>query len=242
MDSNGLILVTTAQAAKILNLSIQGVHYRIKHGHLKYIKKDNKIFIYIEASKLNTLNETKTKSNKTQEKPNIKKENISVEKTNPSASISTNNINSTNSNNNTNNTTYDALLKEKDAQVNILKRYLKLMRKQYENEILRLENNQIQTISVFKSEITLLQSAFNEMKKVYTIEHKNVQEKENNQNINTRCMDVKDFFLLMRKYNKSDVEIKNILLNRIRNNDKRFIYDSSIKNILIYESDFSDLT
>jgi len=111
------------------------------------------------------------------------------------------------------------------------------MRKQYENEILRLENNQKQTISAYKSEITLLQSAFNEMKKVYTIEHK-----QNNRNLNIQYMGVKDFFLLMRKYNKSDNEIKDILLNRIKNNDKRFIYDSSIKDILIFKSDFLDLT
>ena len=40
-------LVTTSQAAEILGLSLQGIHYRIKKEQLKYIKKDGKIFVYI---------------------------------------------------------------------------------------------------------------------------------------------------------------------------------------------------
>ena len=40
-------LVTTAQAAQILGLSLQGVHYRIKKNQLKSIKKSGKTFVYI---------------------------------------------------------------------------------------------------------------------------------------------------------------------------------------------------
>lgn len=40
-------LVTTAQAAQILGLSLQGVHYRIKKNQLKSIKKAGKTFVYI---------------------------------------------------------------------------------------------------------------------------------------------------------------------------------------------------
>ena len=40
-------LVTTAQAAQILGLSLQGVHYRIKQNQLKSIKKSGKTFVYI---------------------------------------------------------------------------------------------------------------------------------------------------------------------------------------------------
>jgi len=40
-------LVTSAQAAQILGLSLQGVHYRIKHNQLKSIKKSGKTYVYI---------------------------------------------------------------------------------------------------------------------------------------------------------------------------------------------------
>ncbi len=40
-------LVTTAQAAQILGLSLQGVHYRIKHDQLKSLKKSGKTYVYI---------------------------------------------------------------------------------------------------------------------------------------------------------------------------------------------------
>ena len=41
-------LVTTAQAAQILGISLQGVHYRIKNNKLKSIKEGKKTFVYIE--------------------------------------------------------------------------------------------------------------------------------------------------------------------------------------------------
>ena len=37
-------LVTTSQAAEILGLSLQGIHYRIKKNQLKSLKKDGKTF------------------------------------------------------------------------------------------------------------------------------------------------------------------------------------------------------
>ena len=40
-------LVTTTQAAQILGLSLQGIHYRIKKDQLKSIKQDGKTFVYI---------------------------------------------------------------------------------------------------------------------------------------------------------------------------------------------------
>ena len=41
-------LVTTSQAAEILGLSLQGVHYRIKKEQLKSVKKDGKTFVYVD--------------------------------------------------------------------------------------------------------------------------------------------------------------------------------------------------
>jgi len=40
-------LVSTSEAAKILGISTQGVHYRIKKGLLKSIKKQGKNFVYV---------------------------------------------------------------------------------------------------------------------------------------------------------------------------------------------------
>ena len=54
-------LVTTSQAAEILGLSLQGIHYRIKKEQLKSIKKDGKTFVYIndEINRLQNLDNTK---------------------------------------------------------------------------------------------------------------------------------------------------------------------------------------
>ena len=57
-------LVTTTQAAEILGLSLQGIHYRIKKNQLKSIKQSGKIFVYItdkmenESAKVSTVNKT----------------------------------------------------------------------------------------------------------------------------------------------------------------------------------------
>ncbi len=42
-------LVTTAQAASILGISLQGIHYRIKNNKLKSIKQAGKTFVYISS-------------------------------------------------------------------------------------------------------------------------------------------------------------------------------------------------
>ena len=103
--NSGQRLVTSAQAAQILNLSVQGVHYRIKNGQLKAIKKDGRTLVYI--------NEQDT--------------------------IST-----------PNNSLNNDISEQKDIHIKLLKKYLKQMKHQYENEIKRLEMNQEQIISVFK--------------------------------------------------------------------------------------------
>ena len=40
-------LVTTGEAAQLLGLSLQGVHYRIKSGQLKSLKQGGKTFVYV---------------------------------------------------------------------------------------------------------------------------------------------------------------------------------------------------
>ncbi|MEA1915422.1 MAG: DUF3972 domain-containing protein [Campylobacterota bacterium] len=45
-------LVNTSQAAKLLNLSVQGVHYRIKKGQLKSKKENGRVYVYIDEDKI----------------------------------------------------------------------------------------------------------------------------------------------------------------------------------------------
>ena len=181
-------LVSSSEAAKILGISLQGVHYRIKQGKLKAHKKDGKFFVYLDTN------------NKNKE---------------------------------------DSVLVIKDEQILLLKKTIKWMRAQYKNEIKRLEKNQNKIIEVFKSEINLLQSAFNEMKNVYKIGNKNPT--KSTQKVDFNLMDIKDFFIFMKQNNKSDLEIKSIILDRIKQGDNRFIYNKQTKEVMIYKSDFIDL-
>lgn len=201
-------LVTTSEAAQILGLSLQGIHYRIKKDQLKSIKKDGKIFVYVDDEQKYVEPPTKAK----------------IEP------ISQNNYNNS-----------QAIIDVKDEQIELLKKSMKWMKKQYISEIFRLEKNQKRIIEVFNSEIKLLQNAFNEMRAIYKpqmIQEKKEQEikKESNDFIL-----VKDFFILMKRHNKSNEEIKIMIFNGIKNADKRFIYNKIEKKLLILKSDFIDL-
>ena len=203
-------LVTTSQAAEILGLSLQGIHYRIKKEQLKSIKKDGKTFVYInEETKVETpQTKTKTESSTTSKQPKFD--------------------------------SIQAVIDGKNEQIDLLKKSMKWMKKQYISEIFRLEKNQKRIIEVFNSEIKLLQSAFNEMRSIYK------PQLESNLKIKTEKMDsdfisVKDFTVLMKRYNKTEQEIKMMILNCIKANDRRFIYNKVEKKLLILNSDFLDL-
>ena len=199
-------LVTTSQAAEILGLSLQGIHYRIKKEQLKSIKKDGKTFVYINDDiKIETPKNTKAEPLKNQQS----------------------NINNSQS-----------IIDVKNEQIELLKKSMKWMKKQYISEIFRLEKNQNKIIEVFNSEISLLQSAFNEMRSIYKpqIEQNIKTEKQSHDLIK-----VKDFFILMKRYNKTENEIKAMIFNAIKSGDKRFIYNKVEKKLLILNSDFLDL-
>lgn len=188
-------LVTTNEAAKILNLSVQGIHYRIKKGQLRSLKKDNRVFVYI---------------NENENKPDlIHQEDSTIQK----------------------------IVQLKDEQLKQLQKSMKWMRKQYTSEIYRLEKNQQQIIEVFNREIQLLQQAFNEMRSIYKIE----QKPRNYEQEKIEFISIAEFFVMMKKYYDCDNEIKNLILKRIKMNDKRFIYDNKNKELYIIKSDFSDL-
>ena len=200
-------LVTTSEAAQILGLSLQGIHYRIKKEQLKSNKKDGKTFVYVDDEQKHDETPTKTKVEPIRQ------------------------------------TIHDnsqAIIDVKNEQIELLQKSMKWMKKQYISEIFRLEKNQKRIIEVFNSEIKLLQSAFNEMRSVYKPqiqqEIKTKTEKQSNDFIL-----VKDFFILMKRYNKTEQEIRFIIFNAIKNADKRFIYNKVEKKLLILNSDFLDL-
>ena len=200
-------LVTTSQAAEILGLSLQGIHYRIKKEQLKSIKKDGKIFVYINDDE---------KVDNTQAK--VESTSVKQPKFDPT----------------------QAVLDVKNEQIDLLKRSMKWMKKQYISEIFRLEKNQKRIIEVFNSEIKLLQSAFNEMRSIYKPQlESNLKNKS--EKIDNDFITVKDFFVLMKRYNKTEQEIKMMILNGIKANDRRFIYNKVEKKLLILNSDFLDL-
>lgn len=193
-------LVTTTQAAQLLGLSLQGVHYRIKKNQLKSIKKSGKIFVYIDDKFI-------------------------IE---PLKKINTKDINSHNQD----------LIDVKNEQILLLKKSIKWMKKQYISEISRLEKSQKDIISVFNSEIKLLQGAFNEMRSIYKPMIEQPKEDISSKN---ELITLRDFSLIMKRSNKTQNDIKLIILKAIKNNDSRFIYNKSEKKLLILNSNFEDL-
>ena len=202
-------LVTTSQAAEILGLSLQGIHYRIKKDQLKSIKKDGKTFVYISDELKNDDNQNKSK----------------VE----ASSVKSSNFDSIN-----------AVIDVKNEQIELLRKSMKWMKKQYISEIFRLEKNQKRIIEVFNSEIKLLQSAFNEMRSIYKPQIESNLKNKIDEN-KADFISVKDFFVLMKRYDKTEQEIKSMIFNGIKIGDKRFIYNKVEKKLLILNSDFLDL-
>lgn len=198
-------LVTTSQAAQILGLSLQGVHYRIKNNQLKSIKKSGKTYVYI--------------SEHVEDKSNDKQPQIVEIK---------------------------EIIKAKDEQINLLKKNMKWMRKQYNSEINRLERNQKKIITVFNREIELLQSAFNEMRSIYKPQikqnnnQKQEEQKEKPEEKEIKYLTLQQFAKMMKAYGKSDLDIKTIILTAIKSQDSRFLYNKKTKKILIKDTSFKD--
>jgi len=205
-------LVSSSEAANILGLSLQGVHYRIKKGQLESQKKDGKIFVYVDDSNI----------------PAPKNTRSTPSKTNVSAIDTTADI-----------------IKVKDQQIELLKKTIKYIKKQKDSEVQRLQSQQDKIIDVFQSEVDLLKSAFNEMRNIYQIENKKdttiSKPKIKHDEQKLSFMNIKDFFIFMRKQNKTDQQIKQMIIDRVKSGDKRFIYNKKNKNMIIFKSDFYDL-
>lgn len=214
-------LVTTKQAAELLDLSLQGVHYRIKSGQLKSIKQGGKTFVFLDDSIQEQLNKQQNiqesfKQQSTQE---------------GTAHTSFHNDFSKQEQHS------EKLLSFKEEQISLLKQSIHFMKEQYQNEIKRLEKNQKRIIKVFNSEIKLLQSAFNEMRSIYKPQIQMQSQTSSNQ----KFMPMQEFFLFLKQNDKSDDEIKIIILNAIKHKDPRFIYNKHNKKVLILNTDYSDL-
>ncbi len=205
-------LVTTSQAAEILGLSLQGIHYRIKKNQLKSIKQSGKTYVYIDEQIHSKVppqtHATQTVVNNTND---VKYKEI------------------------------ESIIEVKNEQIVLLKKSIKWMKKQYTSEINRLEKNQNKIIEVFDSEIKLLQSAFNEMRAIYKpqIQQQPINKEQNKEK--TTFITLKEFFAFMKRNNKSEQEIKYIIFRAIKNSDYRFIYNKSEKKLLILNADFADL-
>ena len=194
------MLVSTSEASKILGISLQGVHYRIKKNLLKSKKEDGKILVYIDKQDNKLNNTQKTLLN------------------------------------------IDDILKVKDDQIALLNDSIVWMKNQYQNEISRLENSNDKIIDVFKSEITLLQQAYSEMKNLKIEDKIKTNEiKDENLEQKVEFISVKEFFTSMKQYKLNEKQIKNIILNQIKKDDNRFIYNSKTKELIIHKSDFTDL-
>ena len=214
-------LVTTSQAAQILGLSLQGIHYRIKKNRLKSIKEGGRLFVYITSdmekeSKVKLVNKT----------------------TNIIEEINTKQTTDTNQKINTNEQ-ITSVIEVKNEQITLLKKSMKWMKRQYISEINRLENNQENMMKVLNSEIKLLQSAFNEMRSIYNPQIEDL--KKSNTTDEQEFISLKDFSILLKRNHKSQNDIKLIILTAIKNNDRRFVYNKIEKKLLILNSDFKDL-
>ena len=205
-------LVSSSEAAQTLGLSLQGIHYRIKKGQLESIKKDGKIFVYIDSKQINTISNSASIPDQVNNYKHLE----------------------------------EKILSSKDEQIELLKKTIKFMKRQHISEIERLDKNQTQVLKVFQSEVDLLKSAFNEMRNIYQVEHKEIQKKETKTKTSyspkeIELIDIKDFFLFMKKYKKTAGQIKSIILERVKKEDQRFKYNKKTKEILIYKDDFLDL-
>ena len=220
-------LVTTSQAAQILGLSLQGVHYRIKKEQLKSIKKSGRTYVYISdemerAASTNKVNVQAVQTPNTTNNSQTQKENEEH---------------------------MQSIIEVKNEQILLLKDSMKWMKKQYKSEINRLEKNQKRIVKVFNSEIKLLQGAFNEMRTIYknqpaqiqNIQASQSQQEQNFENKDLNLMTLQEFSVLMKKYNKTQKEIKIIIFKAIQDGDNRFIYNKRDKKLLILKSDFQDL-
>lgn len=147
------------------------------------------------------------------------------------------------------------IIKVKDEQIGLLKRAIRWMGFQHKQEIERMEQTHNKLIDVFKSEVELLQRAYNEMQTLYknqnTIESKQpiktnynthyTTTKNTNDSSPSKTLTLNEFLIFMRNKGKSNNQIKQILYDTIKSGDSRFNYNPLKKTIVITNDTFEDL-
>ena len=213
-------LVTSAQAAQILGLSLQGVHYRIKNNQLKSIKKSGKTYVYISEYVNNNDNNTEAKVELKeeiythhQEMLKGKDEQIVLLKQ-----------------------SIKWMKKQYGSEISRLEKNQKRIIGVFNREIELLQSAFNEMRSIYKPQI-VMQNQENQ-------ENQEQEENKNHKENNSKKEDfitLRDFTIYLKRYNKNEKDIKLIVLKAIQNRDNRFIYNKKDKKLLILNEDFSDL-
>ena len=158
-----------------------------------------------------------------------------------------------------NSDTHLEIIKVKDEQIGFLKKAIRWMTFQHKSELQRMEETHNKIIDVFKSEVELLQRAYNEMQTLYkkqssveyqqkntskepqpkTAEYQNMNERFNQSPNET--ISIEEFLLFLRRKGKTNNQIKQILYDAIKSGDSRFTYNPFSKKITVYKDTFTDL-
>ncbi len=205
-------LVSSSEAAYLLGLSLQGVHYRIKKGQLESVKKEGKTFVYVDSSLLNKPAEQQISPSQSQAQSNpgdiikVKDEQIRFLKKSIKF-LRRQHISE-----------IQRLEQNQDKILNVFQSEVDLLKSAFNEmkNIYALEHKKAEDLEPVKQEYPAAES-------------------------HVEFMDIKEFFLFMKEHRKTDSQIKKMILERVRAGDKRFIYDRKNKEVIIYKSDFFDL-
>jgi len=139
------------------------------------------------------------------------------------------------------------IIRGKDEQIGFLKQAIRWMTFQHKKELIRMEKTHNKIIEIFKSEVVLLQRAYNEMQTLYktnnTLHYQYQQTTTQSQKEykGDDTVPIKEFLIFLRSKGKSNNQIKQILYNVIKSADSRFIYNPFTKEIIILKDNFQDL-
>ncbi len=205
-------LVSTAEAAEILGLSVQGIHYRIRKNQLKSEKIDGKTFVYVSETKtpINQNRKTTTQNNNTNSNLDLiidsKDEQIKLLKK-----------------------SIKWMRNQYISEISRLEKNQKRIIEVFNSEIKLLQSAFNEMRAIYKPQI------------VQNIETSEKKEDVQKDELKERYISIKEFFSIFRNIGRSDIEIKSIIQTAIKNEDARFIYKKDEKKLMILNEDFSDL-
>lgn len=204
-------LVSTAEAAEILGLSVQGIHYRIRKNQLKSEKIEGKTFVYVSETKTPTNKNIRTPLNQnTQIESNLE---LIIDSKDEQIKLLKKSI--------------KWMRKQYISEISRLEKNQKRIIDVFNSEIKLLQSAFNEMRAIYKPQI---------MQKV-EVKEENKQKDE----LKEKYLSIKEFFSRFRNIGRSDIEIKNIIQTAIKNEDSRFIYKKDEKKLMILNEDFSDL-